>query len=100
MLSRQNAANRRDFPSTASAKIDRENLQASENAREEVEARRGTSRRLFLFSSNFLDGTERKVALKGISTLYRSAYLSHSSSTAFLPVACLKLATTRESAAR
>jgi len=29
-------------------------------------------RRLFLFSSNFLGGAERKVTLKGISTLYRS----------------------------
>lgn len=28
---------------------------------------------LFLFSSNFLGGAERKVTLRGISTLYRSA---------------------------
>lgn len=33
-------------------------------------------RRLFFFSSNFLGGAERKVALKGISTFYRSAYLA------------------------
>jgi len=33
-------------------------------------------RRLFLFSSNFLGGAERKVALKGITTLYRSAYFA------------------------
>lgn len=42
---------------------------------EEVEEERA-ARRLFLFSSNFLGGAERKVPLNGISTLYRSAYLA------------------------